>query len=74
MVNYARYWAFGRNGAYRQFGNDCQNFVSQSLNAGGWQHVGGWGGSAAALRALPARGTPCLSTPSGRPVGGWVGC
>lgn len=42
MVNYARYWAFGRNGAYRQFGNDCQNFVSQSLNAGGWQHMGGW--------------------------------
>lgn len=42
MVNYARSWVFGRNGAYRQFGNDCQNFVSQSLNAGGWQHVGGW--------------------------------
>jgi hypothetical protein len=42
MVNYARSWALGRNGAYRQFGNDCQNFVSQSLKAGGWQDQGGW--------------------------------
>lgn len=42
MVNYATNWALGRNGAYRQFGNDCQNFVSQSLKAGGWADQGGW--------------------------------
>ncbi|GAT88253.1 hypothetical protein CVCC1112_2912 [Paenarthrobacter nicotinovorans] len=42
MIAYARYWVYHRNGAYRSFGNDCQNFVSQSLNAGGWQHKDGW--------------------------------
>ncbi|MEV7606770.1 amidase domain-containing protein [Paenarthrobacter sp. NPDC089322] len=36
MTSYATSWAYGRNSAYRQFGNDCQNFVSQSLRAGGW--------------------------------------
>ena len=42
MTNYALNWALGRNGAYRSFGNDCQNFVSQSLKTGGWADQGGW--------------------------------
>lgn len=37
MVNYATRWAYGRNPDYRSFDNDCMNFVSQALYAGGWQ-------------------------------------
>ncbi|MFE4194736.1 amidase domain-containing protein [Paenarthrobacter sp. NPDC056912] len=42
MTSYARSWAYGRNPIFRQFGNDCQNFVSQSLHAGGWVEQPGW--------------------------------
>lgn len=42
MTSYARTWAYGRNPVFRQFGNDCQNFVSQSLHAGGWVEQPGW--------------------------------
>lgn len=57
-VNYANnYWGrdqnsnntAGYNPAYRVYydqnsGNlaDCTNFVSQAMNWGGWQHIGGW--------------------------------
>jgi hypothetical protein len=39
MVDYARRWANGRNPDYRAFGQDCTNFVSQALYAGGWQQT-----------------------------------
>ncbi|MEU1782957.1 amidase domain-containing protein [Streptomyces abikoensis] len=40
MVNYAnRYWQHP-NGAYRTYGNDCTNFVSQAMKAGGWKKKG----------------------------------
>lgn len=35
--NYAYFYAYGRNSHFRQFGNDCANFVSQSLLTGGWK-------------------------------------
>jgi hypothetical protein len=38
---YARTWATGTNSSYPRFGNDCTNFVSQSVLAGGWSMVGG---------------------------------
>lgn len=38
---YARRWAMSVNSAYGEFPNDCTNFVSQSLAAGGWQMVTG---------------------------------
>lgn len=37
MANYALQWALDRNGNYPTFGNDCTNFVSQALKAGGWE-------------------------------------
>ncbi|MCK2238454.1 MULTISPECIES: amidase domain-containing protein [unclassified Crossiella] len=37
MVNYARQWAYARNPQYPRFDNDCANFVSQALRAGGWE-------------------------------------
>jgi hypothetical protein len=41
-ANYAiSYWN-NYNSAYRAYGNDCTNFVSQSSNWAGWQHIGGW--------------------------------
>ncbi|MFG2669950.1 amidase domain-containing protein [Streptomyces sp. NPDC048445] len=37
MTNYAQSYAIGRNTWYRDFGsNDCTNFISQALRAGGW--------------------------------------
>ncbi|MBS6504052.1 MAG: amidase domain-containing protein [Clostridium sp.] len=43
MANYLeKYWS-NYNSAYRSFpGNDCTNFVSQALRAGGWQDKPGW--------------------------------
>jgi len=48
-VNYAlKYWGSGPtdnrgyNTAYRTFTNDCTNFISQSVAAGGWTAVTGW--------------------------------
>jgi Domain of unknown function (DUF4157)/Putative amidase domain len=38
---YARTWALGTNPSYPRFDNDCTNFVSQSVEAGGWTMVGG---------------------------------
>jgi len=39
MVNYAVQWALGRNSRYADYGNDCTNFMSQALSAGGWDYV-----------------------------------
>ena len=45
-VTYAkRYWGpeiSNYNTAYRVYGNDCTNFVSQAMNWAGWQHIVGW--------------------------------
>lgn len=40
MVNYAyQYWSsYNRN--YRAYTNDCTNFISQIMYAGGWQYAG----------------------------------
>jgi len=35
-ASYARTWATSRNPAYEEFDNDCTNFASQSMEAGGW--------------------------------------
>lgn len=35
--NYALQWAYSRNPAYINFTNDCTNFASQALRAGGWK-------------------------------------
>lgn len=44
MARYAeRYWS-NYNPDYRSFsdrGGDCTNFISQALNAGGWEHISG---------------------------------
>ncbi|MET7402227.1 amidase domain-containing protein [Dactylosporangium sp. NPDC005572] len=40
MVNYARAWATGRNPAYPTYSDDCTNFISQVMRAGGWATVG----------------------------------
>jgi Putative amidase domain len=37
-AEYALTWATSRNHAYREYGNDCTNFASQCLRAGGWQY------------------------------------
>jgi hypothetical protein len=41
MADYARRWALSYNPAYRWFAEDCTNFVSQALYAGGWQMTSG---------------------------------
>jgi len=38
---YARTWALGTNPLYPRDGNDCTNFVSQAVLAGGWTMAGG---------------------------------
>ncbi|MGA5438747.1 amidase domain-containing protein [Streptomyces griseoincarnatus] len=41
MVSYAnKYWN-NHNDAYRTYGNDCTNFISQTMLAGGWKPKGG---------------------------------
>lgn len=35
-ASYARTWATSRNPDYVDFENDCTNFASQAMNAGGW--------------------------------------
>ena len=37
---YARKWATGTNPNYPRFDNDCTNFVSQVMLAGGWPMLG----------------------------------
>lgn len=37
---YANNWATSRNPYYLSFSNDCQNFVSQAVSAGGFSFVG----------------------------------
>jgi hypothetical protein len=39
MVKYAIRWAGDYNSIYHRYGNDCTNFVSQALYAGGWPLV-----------------------------------
>ena len=48
-VDYAHWWAndgpragYGYNPAYISYPNDCTNFMSQALTAGGWTPIGGW--------------------------------
>ena len=38
---YAKKWATGTNPAYLRFGDDCTNFVSQAMEAGGWTQITG---------------------------------
>lgn len=40
MKNYITQWVYDRNPSYRNYGNDCTNFASQVLEAGGWKRVG----------------------------------
>jgi hypothetical protein len=40
-INYARAHALSYNTDFKRFGNDCTNFISQTLLAGGWQMVYG---------------------------------
>ena len=40
-ATYARKWAKKTNSSYPRFGNDCTNFVSQCMEAGGWAMKGG---------------------------------
>ncbi|MFI6861927.1 amidase domain-containing protein [Streptomyces sp. NPDC050421] len=47
IVAYAnKYWKSPNKGSYRTYGNDCTNFISQAMKAGGWGIVGptdaGW--------------------------------
>lgn len=39
---YADQWAQKRNGAWPAYGNDCTNFLSQAMNAGGDGMTGDW--------------------------------
>ncbi|MET8765043.1 amidase domain-containing protein [Lentzea sp. NPDC004782] len=41
MVNYAYQYANNPNPRYRTYGQDCTNFLSQIMAAGGWQPVDG---------------------------------
>lgn len=42
MANYAtKYWR-NYNSAYRRMTNDCTNFISQAMRAGGWAMNSGW--------------------------------
>lgn len=36
-----KYWK-NYNSKYRKFDNDCTNFISQAMDAGGWTHVSGF--------------------------------
>lgn len=42
MANYALQWWNGRNGNYPSYDDDCTNFISQSMEAGGWGETTGW--------------------------------
>lgn len=42
MANYARTYAKSYNTAYRSFREDCTNFISQAMYAGGWTKVTGY--------------------------------
>lgn len=40
-ASYARSWATKTNPAYLRFGDDCTNFISQAMEAGGWSYLFG---------------------------------
>lgn len=40
-ASYARTWALSTNSSYPRNGNDCTNFASQAVLAGGWTMAGG---------------------------------
>lgn len=42
VKNYALKHALSPNRSYHEWSQDCTNFVSQSLKAGGWKHDLGW--------------------------------
>jgi hypothetical protein len=37
-ASYAKTWALKTNPEYQRFGDDCTNFVSQAMKAGGWTY------------------------------------
>ncbi len=39
VVDYARQYAIDENEDFKVFGNDCTNFISQALHAGGWETI-----------------------------------
>ncbi|MFZ3492258.1 amidase domain-containing protein [Streptomyces sp. 5.8] len=41
MVNYARKYSLRGNGNFRTYGQDCTNFISQAVAAGGWAQTSG---------------------------------
>ena len=41
-ASYARKWATSTNPKYGRMSNDCTNFVSQAMLAGGWKMEKGW--------------------------------
>lgn len=40
IVDYAQKYVKNYNKSYRAYKQDCTNFVSQALRAGGWSHIG----------------------------------
>lgn len=40
MLNYANQYWYYPNSSYRTYSNDCTNFISQIMYAGGWQYAG----------------------------------
>jgi len=42
MAAYAERYVLSYNTAYRRFSNDCTNFISQAMRAGGWAMVSGF--------------------------------
>ncbi|MFI8100304.1 amidase domain-containing protein [Streptomyces sp. NPDC086023] len=41
MINYAKKYAYSYNPAYRKYDQDCTNFISQAMRAGGWKMTSG---------------------------------
>lgn len=65
-ANYARQYALIYNPAYYRFNNDCTNFASQAMLAGGWQMVGFGAGFG---RTNPDNWYySCISSATGRPI------
>lgn len=41
-VQYAKRHALSANPSFKRYGNDCTNFISQCMQAGGWSQITGW--------------------------------
>jgi putative amidase-like protein len=60
-ATYARKWANSYNSTYPQYNDDCTNFISQALKAGGWTEDHDWYSNAnAVVRATGGRGATGL--------------